>query len=206
MRKNIEPMKREIEGSKKEEQDLQARSAAIETELRIQEDRLQDISRRMNAVNKTRELEAVEAEQSSTQARIESLRDEQIEIRSRLDSLKKKLVEIEPEYAGHEERISVEEARVQELIDKNKTRNQALLDAREQMVVGIDQSTLKRFEKISKSKDDGIGIVPVAQDSCGGCHMKIPPQVISRVRRGQELVTCQYCSRILYFAEEAGIV
>ena len=200
MRRRIEPMKREIEGAKKEEQELQARSGAIETELGIQEDRLQEINRRMNAVSKTRELEAVEAEQSTTQARIEALRDEQGDIRGHLEGLKKKLIEIEPDYAGHEERIAAEEARVQEEIDKNKARLVELGEARAKMAVGIDLPTLNKFERILKSKN-GIGIVPIVQDSCDGCHMKVPPQMIARVRRGQELVTCLQCSRMLYISE-----
>jgi hypothetical protein len=205
MRKRIEPMRSEIEGSKKEQQDLQARSGEIETEMGIQEDRLQEINRRMNAVSKTRELEAVEAEQSSTQARIESLRDEQGGIRSRLEALKKKLVEMEPEYAVHEERISAEEARVQEEMDKNKGRIQVLNETRETMVVGIDFPTLNKFERILKSKN-GIGIVPVIQGSCDGCHMKVPPQMVAKVRSGQEIITCLICSRMLYIPDETGDV
>jgi len=201
MRKRIEPMGREIEGAAKEAEGLRSRGSAIEAELQAQEDRLQEVNRRMNEVSKTRELEAVEAEQSASHARIEALRDEQMGIRARLEALKKKLAELEPEYASHEERILAEEARVQEETDTNKARIQGLRETREKMAVGIDLPTLNKFERILNSKN-GIGIVPIVHESCDGCHMKIPPQMIGKVRRGQEIVTCLNCSRILYFADD----
>ncbi|MDR2733344.1 MAG: C4-type zinc ribbon domain-containing protein [Spirochaetota bacterium] len=202
MRKRIEPLKQEIEGMTRDAAGIRARSGAAEIELQTQEDRLQEINRRMSAVSKSREFEAIEAEQSAAHGHIEALRSEQISSKTRLENLSKKLTESEAEYKGQEERILAEEARVQTEINKNAGRMQELSLVYKEKVVGIDQSTLAKFERILKSKN-GIGIVPVVQESCDGCHMKIPPQLLGKVRRAQELVTCLNCSRFLYVDDDA---
>jgi len=201
MRKRIAPLKKEIEGMTKESAAIRARSSAAEIELQTQEDRLQEINRRMSAVSKSREFEAIEAEQSAAHGHIEALRSEQAGSRIKLENIAKKLAELEAEYKSQDERILAEEARVQEEINKNAGRLQELSVLYKQKVVGIDPSTLAKFERILKSKN-GIGIVPIVQESCDGCHMKIPPQLLGKVRRAQELVSCLNCSRFLYFTDD----
>jgi predicted nucleic acid-binding Zn-ribbon protein len=201
MRKRLEPLAQEIDSISKEAEGVRARSGTAEIELQTQEDRLQEISRRMSSVSKSREFEAIEAEQSAAHGHIEALRSEQAGNKTRLEALLKKLDELNAEYAIQEERILAEDTRIQAEINTNAARLQELSVSYDTMIVGIDQSTLSKFERILKSKN-GIGIVPVVQDSCDGCHMKIPPQLIGRVRRGQDLVACLNCSRFLYFADD----
>ena len=197
MRKNLEPLKREIEISEGELQEVESRQGQLAVESQELQDRLQEISRRMTTISKTRELEAVDLEFSTANERISDCNRQIKESRSRHDALVKKLDEIRPEYTQNLEKIVAEEARVQEEVAKNQLLIDELRIRRQSMVVGIDMPTLNRFEKIVNSKN-GIGIVPVINDSCDGCHMRIPPQMIGKVKRCQELVTCLNCSRILY--------
>jgi hypothetical protein len=48
---------------------------------------------------------------------------------------------------------------------------------------------------------DGLALVPLVSDACGGCHRRLPPQVINQVYLKADLVTCESCNRILYFDE-----
>ncbi|HOG64159.1 MAG TPA: C4-type zinc ribbon domain-containing protein [Spirochaetota bacterium] len=197
MKRNLEPLKREIETSEAELCDVETRQGQLAVESQELQDRLQEISRRMTTISKTRELEAVELEFSSANERISDCNRQIKETRSRHDALVKRLEEMRPEYDQNLEKIVAEETKVQDEVAKNQLQIDELRARRQTMVVGVDMPTLNRFEKIVNSKN-GIGIVPVINDSCDGCHMRIPPQMIGKVKRCQELVTCLNCSRILY--------
>ena len=65
------------------------------------------------------------------------------------------------------------------------------------MAKDIDPRVLANYEKILDAKD-GLAMVPIVEDTCGGCHMQLPPQVINEIRLKNEIIYCQICSRILY--------
>mgnify|MGYP001217061023 CR=1 FL=1 len=197
MRSGIEPEKNEIDACTSELNENETRRGQLALELKELQDRIQDISRRMNSVSKSRELEAVEHEFSAANDKINDCKRQDSELRSRNEFLVRHLDGLKPDYEQQLGKIEAEEARIRAEIAENQLRIEALRKERENMVVGIDIPTLTRFEKIVNSKN-GIGIVQVINDSCDGCHMRIPPQMIGRVKRSQELVTCLHCSRILY--------
>ncbi len=75
------------------------------------------------------------------------------------------------------------------------------LDAqRIQIIPGIDPKMLQEYEKILHSRD-GLAMVTVKDNSCGGCHMLVPPQVINLIKMYEHIITCEVCNRILYIKE-----
>ena len=62
-----------------------------------------------------------------------------------------------------------------------------------------------KFERIIKSKS-GLGIVPIAGGVCNGCHMILPAQYANSVRRGEGIMFCPNCSRILFVPDEEDTV
>jgi hypothetical protein len=65
----------------------------------------------------------------------------------------------------------------------------------------IEQGILYKYENLKRRKH-GIAIVPLEEDSCGGCHVMFTAQQVSNVIRGNELVICNTCMRIVYFDEK----
>ncbi|MBI2885289.1 MAG: hypothetical protein HYY15_03855 [Candidatus Omnitrophica bacterium] len=63
-------------------------------------------------------------------------------------------------------------------------------------------TALSTYERVLANRD-GLALVPLIQDSCGGCHMVQPPQVVNEVRLNAKLVMCQSCSRILCLQDGA---
>lgn len=69
---------------------------------------------------------------------------------------------------------------------------------RASLAEAVDESTRNRYERILKSKGENV-VVGIEHSACGGCHMKLPAQVITHCRAQAEIVTCPNCGRILYF-------
>jgi hypothetical protein len=74
---------------------------------------------------------------------------------------------------------------------------------RSQLVPQIDHKIFSQYEKILKNRE-GLAIVAIKDDSCGGCNMHMPPQVINLIKMYDRLVTCEVCNRILCIDENEG--
>ena len=75
-----------------------------------------------------------------------------------------------------------------------------LEDKIEKIASEVTPSILNEFKRIANGKN-GLGISPVEDTFCSGCHISLPPRVVTKVRRMQEIVHCQSCGRILYWPE-----
>ncbi|MCD4722791.1 MAG: nucleotide-binding protein, partial [Desulfobacula sp.] len=89
-------------------------------------------------------------------------------------------------------------------IEKKSKDDRELLDEylAQQKDIGknIDPSLMTRFVKISKM-NKGLAVVKVRKEVCMGCFMNIPPQLYIEVQRGDSLILCPQCSRILYYEQ-----
>jgi hypothetical protein len=61
------------------------------------------------------------------------------------------------------------------------------------------------YNRISKRIRDGIAVAEARNGACMACFMSLRPQAMAEVRRGQEVITCDNCNRILYYAGESAL-
>ena len=76
-----------------------------------------------------------------------------------------------------------------------------LQSGRTTLASAVDDSTRNRYERLFKNKGENV-VVGIEHSACGGCHMKLPPQVITQCRAQMEVVQCPNCGRILYFTRD----
>ncbi|HTB85671.1 MAG TPA: C4-type zinc ribbon domain-containing protein [Candidatus Sulfotelmatobacter sp.] len=76
-----------------------------------------------------------------------------------------------------------------------------LTSGRAQIADAVDETTRTRYERLIKSKGENV-VVGVEHSACGGCHMKLPSQIITTCRGQADIVTCPNCGRILYFTRD----
>lgn len=105
--------------------------------------------------------------------------------------------------------------RKQDLADKKKELNEIMQETREEeealrekakeLEMRIEPRLLTSFKRIRKNARNGLGIVYVQRDACGGCFNKIPPQRQLDVKMHKKIIVCEYCGRIIIDPELAGI-
>ncbi len=115
---------------------------------------------------------------------------------------------IEEAKAVHDEKTAVlkaEENLVGEELERFKARaaniEQELIELktqRKELVRDLDEEWLSRYERVFKHHGD-YALVPVENNACGGCHMKLPPQMAHDARRLNDMTLCMYCGRLLYY-------
>jgi len=114
-------------------------------------------------------------------------------IKAQIDQENLKLKEEEKGFLEQKKKV---ELRVKEIDD----RLNQLQAQRKQITPEIDLKMLSEYERILSSRD-GLAIVTVVHNSCGGCHMLVPPQVINLIKMYEHIVTCEVCNRIFYISE-----
>jgi predicted nucleic acid-binding Zn-ribbon protein len=68
---------------------------------------------------------------------------------------------------------------------------------REALAGRVDPEVLQRYMAMLAKKQEAV-VVPIRQESCGGCHMKLSPQILHDAHSGQKWTSCGFCGRMLY--------
>ena len=92
-----------------------------------------------------------------------------------------------------------------EIISETKQEEEKLRDKAKDLETKIEPRLLQSFKRIRKNSRNGLGIVYVQRDACGGCFNKIPPQRQLDIKMHKKIIPCEYCGRILIDPELAGI-
>ena len=75
---------------------------------------------------------------------------------------------------------------------------------REDLAAAVDESARGRYERLVRSKGENV-VVGVQHGVCGGCHMRVPPQLLVQCQAQQELIACSNCGRILYYTRDMDL-
>ena len=88
--------------------------------------------------------------------------------------------------------------------EQNLQKELAELEAnREELASAVDDSARGRYERLVRSKGENV-VVGIHHGVCGGCHMRVPPQLLVSCQAEKELVACSNCGRILYYTQRHG--
>jgi predicted nucleic acid-binding Zn-ribbon protein len=93
-----------------------------------------------------------------------------------------------------------------EIISETKIEEQNLYMRAQLIGNRIEERLLSAYRRIRKNARNGLGVVTVQRDACGGCFNRIPPQRQLDIRSRKKIIVCEYCGRILVDDDIAGIV
>ena len=102
---------------------------------------------------------------------------------------------------AEEKQYLVRKKEIEDEIRLMEDRIKVLESQRKQQLPGVDRTLLNRYEKVLAHKD-GLGIAPINDNSCGGCHMNVPPQTINAIKMHDQLIECETCQRIMYLEDD----
>ncbi len=94
---------------------------------------------------------------------------------------------------------------LEEILDETRAEEERLKEKAKELEVKIEPRLLTSFKRIRKNARNGLGIVYVQRDACGGCFNKIPPQRQLDIKMHKKIIVCEYCGRILIDSELAGV-
>ena len=101
--------------------------------------------------------------------------------------------------------LEVKKSELQEIIEENRQEEERLREKCKNLELNIEPRLLQSFKRIRNNTRNGLGIVYVQRESCGGCFNKIPPQRQLDIRMRKKIIVCEYCGRIMIDPELAGV-
>ena len=172
-----------------------------ELELKEKETAIEKTNAQLSALKtnpeytaKLSEIESLKADKSIVEEKILESYDQADAVKKELDGEHKKIAQ---EEKGFLERKKVLEDDIKQIDDRLRV----LESQRSQLLPEIDKEHLKRYERILSHKQ-GIAIVPIVNNSCGGCYMNITQQMINQMKMHAEFIHCEMCTRILYLEDD----
>ncbi len=201
----------QLSGSKKKlEQALDSRK---HTEATLKELELEVESLKEKVVKyKNQQMEAQTNEQyrafvkeiGAVEDEIKALEEKEIQLMEALEQGKAIVAErqakLDGEMAGIADELAELDARAAEL---NEQAEKMKAD-RARAAAGCDQALLQKYTRILNNKRDFAVVLVEPGGHCGGCHMKLPPQVTNDARNPTKIVGCNFCGRIVYNPPERG--
>ena len=101
--------------------------------------------------------------------------------------------------------LDVKKSELDEIVSETKQEEEKLREKAKAVEATIEPRLLQAFKRIRKNSRNGLGIVYVQRDACGGCFNKIPPQRQLDIRMRKKIIVCEYCGRIMIDPELAGV-
>jgi predicted nucleic acid-binding Zn-ribbon protein len=194
----------QLEAAKLRVKQIEAERKQRDLEIEAKKAQIEKYLNQQLLTRKNEEYKALAHEIEMAKEVIFKIEDAEIVLMEQAEVAQKDVVRATTEAAAAkklvEDQIGLLNAREENL----KKELAELTSGRATLAGAVDESTRSRYERLCKSKGENV-VVSIEHSACGGCHMKLPTQVVTNCRAQTEIVTCPNCGRILYFTNDMSL-
>ena len=166
-------------------------------EITKSEELIKKYSEQLDNVRNNREYDALTKEVEFQKLEIE-LQQKRIREAQKLKAEKEVNLEISnKQYTEKKADLEAKKAELDDIIAETNKDEEALTQKSEELSQNIEERLLTAYRKIRDNARNGLAVVTVDRDACGGCFNKIPPQRQLDIRSRKKIIVCEYCGRIL---------
>ena len=174
-------------------------------EIQEAEASLERYHAQLDTVSNNREYDTLSKEIEFQQLEIElcnkKIREGEQKIREKMGDLH----HAEELKSDREKGLVEKRAELTDIMEETREEEERLKEKALDLEKKIEPRLLSSFKRIRKGARNGLGIVYVQRDACGGCFNKIPPQRQLDIKMHKKIIPCEYCGRILIDPELAGV-
>ena len=159
----------------------------------------------LNEVKNNREYDTLSKEIEYQSLEIELCNKKIKEANFKIEEKKGELAQNEEIIQDRRQALDVKKGELDEIMEETRAEEEKLKQKVKELETKIEPRLLTSFKCIRKNARNGLGIVYVQRDACGGCFNKIPPQRQLDIKMHKKVIVCEYCGRILIDPELAGV-
>ena len=159
----------------------------------------------LNEVKNNREYDTLSKEIEYQSLEIELCNKKIKEANFKIEEKKGELAQNEEIIQDRRQALDVKKGELDEIMEETRAEEEKLKQKVKELETKIEPRLLTSFKRIRKNARNGLGIVYVQRDACGGCFNKIPPQRQLDIKMHKKVIVCEYCGRILIDPELAGV-
>lgn len=192
----------------KHEEEIAGLNTLIKTkqgEIEMRREKIAKYEEQINNVRNNREFAFLEKEKEFESLEIELAEKNIRDANSRIEA---KIAEIEhdkEELADNEHILEQKKKELEEIISETRQEEESIREKAKALEPLIDDYTLAAFKRIRKNARNGLGVVYIQRNACGGCFNRIPPQKQLEIKMRKKIIVCEYCGRILVDPDLAGV-
>jgi len=194
----------ELENAKLRIKQIESARKDLELEVEAKKVMITRYANQQFQTRKNEEYRALAHEIDTCKAAIFEIENQEIELMEQGEAAQKQV--LRATQAAKDARTLLEEQVAQlDAREQNLLKELAQLEAnREELASAVDEGVRSRYERLVRSKGENV-VVGVQHGVCGGCHMKLPPQLLVTCQAEKELVACSNCGRILYYTRDMDL-
>ncbi len=171
-----------------------------ETQIKEIQEKVARLDAQASAVKKMDEFNALTQEITQAGKERHLLEQRLSDLVDRVAAEEDQLVSLKENLGATEKNSEALEKEIAETITSINQEGKVLLREREGMIAKANQDIFKIYERLLKNKRDRV-VVPIENRTCSGCHIVLTAQHENLVRKGDRLIFCEHCSRILFWQE-----
>jgi predicted nucleic acid-binding Zn-ribbon protein len=186
-----------IDKFQEEVKSLDTAAAAKKSEISAAKDHIKKYKEQQNNVRNNREFDSLSKEIEYQTLEIElcekRIKEFHVQVKEKADLIeesKKKLDERKND-------LESKKGELEEITSDTQKEEEVLMTNRLEYEKMIEERLLTAYKKIRKNARNGLAVVSVERDACGGCFNQIPPQRQLDIRSRKKIIVCEYCGRIL---------
>ena len=208
----VQDLEDEIEGLniriakiENEIEEFQNAVAQKKGEIEQAQESVERYKRQLDDVKNNREYDTLTKEIEFQSLEIELCNKKIREALAKVDDKKRELAHTHDMMDDRQSALEEKKNELDEIMQETREEEEKLKLIAKDLETKIEPRLLSSFKRIRKNARNGLGIVYVQRDACGGCFNKIPPQRQLDIKMHEKVIVCEYCGRIMIDPELAGV-
>ncbi|BDC99489.1 zinc ribbon domain-containing protein [Persicobacter psychrovividus] len=154
-------------------------------------------NREYDAITKEIELQELEIQISEKRTR---------EANQTIETMKSRIDETAAHKSEREKDLTSKKKELEEILAESKEEQERLAKERDAAFAQVEERLGKSYDRIRLNARNGLAVVAVERDACGGCFAVVPPQRQADIRDRKKLIVCEHCGRILASVTDIPVV
>ncbi len=175
-----------------------AERADLEKQIAENKTYLERADRNLKHSQNQKEYETAMRETDALQKQINALETQVLEKITAIEEVEKTLEERAEEINGLESKRTTALGAFDKEMTKAKKEFDSETAKRQKVFVTLPKNLATVYDRFAQRSKDGIAVAEVIKGSCSACHIALRPHIVMEVKRGNQIITCENCSRIMY--------
>ncbi|MGB7768924.1 MAG: C4-type zinc ribbon domain-containing protein [Verrucomicrobiia bacterium] len=194
----------QLDAAKLHLKQIETERKRLELDVEGQKSQIEKYANQQLQTRKNEEYRALAHEIEMCKETIVKIEDQEIVLMEQGEAVQKEIARATREAGEAKKLVDDQTAQLNQREENLRKELAELQQGRAELAAAVEEVARARYERLLKSKGDNV-VVGVHHGVCGGCHMKLPPQILVTCQGQKEIVACINCGRILYYTRDMAL-
>lgn len=202
---HIEGLNTRIANFRQEIEELRKKSLVEKEKINESQSKIETYKSQLDNVRNNREFDLLSKEIEFQTLEIELCEKHINEFGRMIENKTREIENTESQLEDRKHILADKKNELEEIVSETRQDEERLREEALAIEPRIDDRTLAAFKRIRKNARNGLGVVYIQRNACGGCFNRIPPQKQLEIKMHKKIIVCEYCGRIMIDPQLAGV-